>query len=710
NFPKAPDVSSMERELHLSLRELRHWDFAPENPGRLAESNVDFVLTTAYLKSRAEFLQKVRLAVQRGLPEDTALEALTTRPAEWLGISHMLGTLAEGRLANFVVTDGEIFDSKTRILETWVAGDRFVVTDEPEIDIRGRWTFTAKMEERRMEANMKISGTGAKLSVSLSLEDKEVKAHKATRQDRVLMVSFPGDVFGCEGWVRMTGIIEGQTIRGHGHLDDGSSFDWHAEIAEPQKDTTEPEEPPEPVQMAEFPVVSPEGGFGRTGPPEQPAVLLVRNATVWTCGPNGILSSGDLLVRAGKIAQVGRNLTEPEGAVVINATGKHLTPGLIDAHSHLAIRGGGNEATHAVTSEVRIEDVINSDDINIYRQLAGGLTTSCTLHGSANPIGGTYAVIKLRWGALPDELLLRDAKPGLKLALGENVKRSSQRYPDTRMGTVEIIRDAFVAARDYRTRWQIYRQQSRENRNLIPPRTDLRLERLLDILDGTMIIHCHAYRQDEIQAMLCLAEQMGLKFDVFIHVLEGYKVAEEMKRHGAMATTFSDWWAYKMEAYDAIPYNGAILHEQDVVVSFNSDSIELARRMNTEAAKAVKYGDVPPEEALKFVTLNAAKQLCLDDRIGSLETGKDADFVLWSRSPLSTYSLCEQTWIDGRKYFDIEEDKRLRERIAAQRTRLIQKILNESKKAKKDEDKASEQNADPNQGPMRMDLDPWSGG
>jgi N-acetylglucosamine-6-phosphate deacetylase len=307
-------------------------------------------------------------------------------------------------------------------------------------------------------------------------------------------------------------------------------------------------------------------------------------------------------------------------------------------------------------------------------------------------------------------LLLRDAKPGLKLALGENVKRSSQRYPDTRMGTVEIIRDAFVAARDYRTRWQMYRQQSRETRNLIPPRTDLRLERLLDILDGTMIIHCHAYRQDEIHAMLYLAEELGIKFDVFIHVLEGYKVAEEMKRHGAMATTFSDWWAYKMEAYDAIPYNGAILHEQDVVVSFNSDSVELARRMNTEAAKAVKYGDVPPEEALKFITLNAAKQLCLDDRIGSLEPGKDADFVLWSHSPLSTYSLCEQTWIDGRKYFDIEEDKRLRKRIAAQRTRLIQKILNESKKAKKDEDKASEQNADPNQGPMRMDLDPWSGG
>ncbi|UCC97520.1 MAG: amidohydrolase family protein [Phycisphaerales bacterium] len=702
NFPKAPDVSSLERELHLSLRELRHWDFAPENPGRLAESNVDFVLTTAYLKSKGDFLQKVRLAVQRGLPEETAIEALTTRPAEWLGISHILGTLASGKLANFTVTDGEIFDHKTRVLETWVAGERFVVTDEPEIDIRGRWTFVAQLQDKRVKANMKISGSGTKLTVEMSREDnKELKAQKVTRQDNVLMLSLPGEVFDREGWIRITGIIEERIIKGHGHLDDGSSFDWHAEMAEPQIDDSESEEIPKPVQMAEFPVVCPDGAFGRAAPPEQPDILLIRNATIWTCGPDGILSPGDLLVKAGKIAQIGRNLSQPEGAAVIDATGKHLTPGLIDAHSHLAIRGGGNEATHAVTSEVRIEDVINSDDINIYRQLAGGLTTSCILHGSANPIGGTYAVIKLRWGALPDELFVQDAKPGLKLALGENVKRSSQRYPDTRMGTVEIIRDAFVAARDYRRRWQMHRRKSRTNRNLIPPRTDLRLECFLDILDGTMLIHCHAYRQDEIQAMLLLAEQLGIKFDVFIHVLEGYKVAEEMKQHGAMATTFSDWWAYKMEAYDAIGYNGAILYEQDVVVSFNSDSVELARRMNTEASKAVKYGHVPPEEALKFITLNAAQQLCLDDRIGSLETGKDADFVVWSRSPLSTYSLCEQTWIDGRKYFDIEQDKRLRETVAAQRTSLIQKILNEGTRDKKDEDKASEQDADPSQPPER---------
>jgi imidazolonepropionase-like amidohydrolase len=699
NFPKAPDVSSLEQELRLSLRELRHWDFAAENPARLAESGVEFVLTTAYLKSRAEFLGKARLAVQRGLSDETALEALTMRPAEWLGMSRILGTLEKGKLANLVVTDGDLFNNKTLILETWVAGERFVVTSEPDVDIRGQWTFVAELQDKRIEAKMKCSGAGPKLSVTLHFQDKETKAQKVTRQDRLLMLSFPGEMFGCGGWVRLTGIIEGKTIRGHGVLDDASSFNWRAEIAEPQKDPAESKEPPGPAQMAQYPIVYPEGAFGRAGPPEQPAVLLVKDATIWTCGPNGILSPGDLLVRGGKIAQVGRNLAEPDGAVVVNAAGKHVTPGLIDAHSHLAISGGVNESTHAVTSEVRIEDVIDSDDINIYRQLAGGLTTACTLHGSANPIGGTYAVIKLRWGALPNELLIEDARPGLKLALGENVKRSSERYPDTRMGTVEIIRDAFLAAKDYRTQWQICRQQSQKNRNLIPPRTDLRHERLLDILDGKMIIHCHAYRQDEIHAMIYLADEIGFKFDVFVHVLEGYKAAEEMKRHGAMATTFSDWWAYKMEAYDAIPYNGAILHEQGVVVSFNSDSVELARRMNTEAAKAVKYGGVPHEEALRFVTLNAARQLCLDQRIGSLETGKDADFVVWSQSPLSAYSVCEQTWIEGRKYFDIAEDQQLREQVAAQRTKLVQKILDEGKKARKDQEDASEKPADPNEVP-----------
>ncbi len=696
NFPKAPDVSCLEQELRVDLRELRHWDFASENPGRLAKSGVDFALTTAGLKAKSEFLAKVRLAVRRGLSQDTALAALTTRPAQWLGLSHILGSLQKGKLANFVVTDGDLFAGKTRILETWVAGDRFVATGEPDLAVRGQWTFVAQIADKRVDGTMKISGTESKPGVALSLQGKEIKAQKVTRQDRILTLSCPGTLFGCEGSVRMTGIIEGKTIQGHGLLDDARRFQWRAEMTAPAKGDTEAEELSGPIQMAEFPPVYPEGAFGRSAPPEQPGVLLVKDATVWTCGPQGILSPGDVLIKGGKIAQVGRNLAAPDGAVVVNAAGKHVTPGLIDAHSHLAIRGGVNESTHAITSEVRIEDAVDSDDINIYRQLAGGLTTACIIHGSANPIGGTYAVIKLKWGSLPEELLVRDARPGLKLALGENVKRSSaERYPGTRMGTVEIIRDAFLAAKDYRRQWQVYRRQSQTNRTLIPPRTDLRLECLLHVLDHDMLVHCHAYRQDEIHAMMELANEVGFTFDVFIHVLEGYKVAAEMKQHGAMATTFSDWWAYKMEAYDAIPYNGALMREQGVLVSFNSDSDELGRRMNTEAAKAVKYGDVPPEEALKFVTWNAARHLRLESRLGSLEPGKEADFVIWSHSPLSAYSICEQTWIEGRKYFDVEADRQLREQVAAQRAKLVQKVLSENNKAKKDQDGASDKPADP---------------
>ena len=694
NFPKAPDVSTPEKELNVTLRELRHWDVAPENPGRLAQMNIDFTLTTATLKKKDDFLVKVRTAVKRGLPADKALAALTTRPAAWLNLSHLLGTLEKGKLANFIITDGDLFADKTKILDTWVAGERYEITDLPEVEVRGTWTLKINTE---IETNTQIdtgsviiSGMAEKLKADLRLKSKKVKVQKVVVEDRILTMSFPGDSLDFKGMARMTGLIEDKQIFGHGAWGNGTRFQWQAHLTKPwqeKPDTTRPE----PVQMAEFPVVYPEGAFGRTAPPAQPVALVVKNATIWTCGPKRTLDNADLLVERGKITNIGQNLKLPEDAMAIDATGKHITPGIIDAHSHLAISGGTNEGTHAISSETRIKDVINSDDINIYRQLAGGVTAACILHGSANPIGGQYAVIKLRWGSLPDELILHDAQPGIKFALGENVKQanwsSSNRYPQTRMGVEQIIRDAFQAAKDYHREWQIYNDRAKRNKNLISPRRNLRLEALLEVLNGKRIIHCHAYRQDEILALMRLGEELNFNVDVFIHVLEGYKVAEEMKKHGAMGTAFSDWWAYKVEAYDAIPYNGAIMHNQGVVVSYNSDSVELARRLNTEAAKAVKYGNVPPEEALKFVTLNAAKQLYLEDRLGSLEPDKDADFVIWSDLPFSTYSICEQTWLDGRKYFDLNQDKELRRKTEKERIVLIQKILNENKTKKGDQPK-----------------------
>ncbi|MGD2113975.1 MAG: amidohydrolase [Acidobacteriota bacterium] len=413
--------------------------------------------------------------------------------------------------------------------------------------------------------------------------------------------------------------------------------------------------------------------------PERPAAVLVRGATVWTSGPEGRLEGADLLVRDGRIAAVGRDLgarSLPEGAVIIDGAGKHVTAGLIDAHSHTAVDGSVNEGTDIVTAEVRIADVLNPDDVDIYRQLAGGVTAANILHGSANAIGGQNAVVKYRWGAAPSELLFDAAPPGVKFALGENPKQSNwnageQRYPQTRMGIEQAIIEAFETALDYR---RALEAAARAGEDAVPPRPDLRSEAVLEILDGARHVHAHAYRADEMLMLLGLAEHYGFDLAAFQHALEAYKIADELAAQGVGASTFSDWWAYKYEVVDAIPYNGAILLDRGVVTSFNSDSDELARRLNTEAAKAVRYGGVSEEEALKLVTLYPAIQLGIGERVGSLEPGKDADFVLWNGHPLSTYTLAEQTWVDGRKYFDRAEDLARREEIAAEREALLAEI------------------------------------
>jgi imidazolonepropionase-like amidohydrolase len=414
--------------------------------------------------------------------------------------------------------------------------------------------------------------------------------------------------------------------------------------------------------------------------------VLVRNATIWTSGPSGRLEGADLLARGGRIVAVGVGLSAPAGAVVVDGTGLHVTPGLIDAHSHTAVDGSVNEGTHSSTAEVRIADVLEPDDVNLYRQLAGGLTVANVLHGSANAIGGQNAVIKLRWGATASGLLFAGAPPGIKFALGENPKQSNwnvseKRYPQTRMGVQELVRARFRAARDYRREHDEHRSAGRPNR--VPPRTDFELEALLEILDGERLVHSHSYRADEILMLVRLAEELGFRVATFQHALESYKVAAEVARHGAGASMFSDWWAYKYEVVDAIPWAGAIDWQKGVLVSYNSDSSELARRMNLEAAKAVRYGGVPEEEALRFVTINPARQLRVDARVGSLEPGKDADFAIWSGHPLDTTSLCLETWIDGRKYFDRAADLALRPSLEAERAALIAKAKAEADAEKK---------------------------
>ncbi|QDV88192.1 amidohydrolase family protein [Planctomycetes bacterium TBK1r] len=429
--------------------------------------------------------------------------------------------------------------------------------------------------------------------------------------------------------------------------------------------------------LNEIAITHPLGGLGVTEPVPVAAAVLFRGATVWTCGDLGVLENTDVLVVEGKITAIGVSLEPPQGCVIVDARGKHLSPGLIDCHSHMATDGGVNESGQAVTAEVRVGDFIDNSDINIYRQLAGGLTTSNILHGSANPIGGQNQVIKLRWGDGMQAMKFAEAPSGIKFALGENVKRSNRsesptRYPSSRMGVEQLFRDRFLAAKEYDEQHRRWRSGLRDG---LPPRVDNELEAVAEILRGERWIHCHSYRQDEIVALLDLLDTFDVTIGTLQHILEGYKVADRMKQHGAMASAFSDWWAYKFEVYDAIPYNGAIMHDVGIVVSFNSDDRELARHLNTEAAKAVKYGGVPPQEALKFVTLNPAKQLRIDDRVGSIEIGKDADLVVWSGQPLSTLSRCEQTWVDGRMMFSIDQDRQRRQRDARWRSLLIGKIL-----------------------------------
>ncbi|HEX5743216.1 MAG TPA: amidohydrolase family protein, partial [Flavobacteriaceae bacterium] len=339
------------------------------------------------------------------------------------------------------------------------------------------------------------------------------------------------------------------------------------------------------------------------------------------------------------------------------------------------------------SSEVSLQDVINSEDINIYRNLAGGVTISQILHGSANPIGGQSAILKLKWGVAPDELLYPNQPKFIKFALGENVKQSNfraanpTRFPQSRMGVEQVYNDYFQRAKEYDLVWKKYNQLSpKEKAKTKAPRYDIELNTIAEILNKERFITCHSYVQSEISMLMNLTEKFGFNVRTFTHILEGYKVADMMKSHGVGGSTFSDWWAYKYEVKDAIPYNGAIMHEQGVMVAFNSDDAEMSRRLNQEAAKAVKYGGVSEEDALKFVTLNPAILLKIDDKVGSLKVGKDADVVLWNEHPLSIYAKPLKTIVDGTLYYDVEKDEKLRQQNFAERNELINLMLQEKNK------------------------------
>jgi imidazolonepropionase-like amidohydrolase len=450
---------------------------------------------------------------------------------------------------------------------------------------------------------------------------------------------------------------------------------------------------------------------------EPASVILIQNATILTVS-HGTIERGSILIKDGKIAEVGAIVKAPKDAQVIDAAGQFVIPGIIDCHSHIAVDGSVNEGSISVSSIVNIADVLNPDDIDIYRDLAGGVTTANVLHGSANAIGGQSVVIKLRWGQPAAKLAFAGALPGIKFALGENPKRSNfervPRYPVTRMGVEETIRGAFTEARDYKTKWDLFNKRSRAGeKNLIPPRQDLRLEPLVEVLEGKRYVHSHCYREDEILMLLRVAKEFGFKVRTFQHVLEGYKVADELAAAGVGASTFSDWWAYKMEAYEAIPYNAALMTKRGVLVSINSDDAEEATHLNQEAAKSMKFGGLSHDEALKLVTLNPAIQLGIDRRVGTIDAGKDADLAIYNHDPLSAYAVVQKTLIDGRVYFDRSRDLSERAGREKQKKALLEKEKKSEKKpegeAKKPGEKKSEEKK-PEDKPKPPQGDAVSGG
>ena len=481
---------------------------------------------------------------------------------------------------------------------------------------------------------------------------------------------------------RLGGISNGTEWNGTGTDSLGNPLTWTAtliKLAEVKQDSSKKKDMPV-VGKVVYPF-EPFGWSDEEKPKQE--TILIKNATVWTNEKEGVLENADVLIKDGKISAVGKNLSDAS-ARIIDGTGKHVTAGIIDEHSHIAA-ASINEGAQSVTSEVRIADNLNPDDINIYRQLSGGVTSSHILHGSANVIGGQTQLIKLRWGANDDDLKFKNWPGQIKFALGENVKRSNfnipggnNRYPDTRMGVEQVLEDAFTRAKDYQKEWKGY-NDAKDKKGLSVPRRDLELEALVEILEKKRFITCHSYVQSEINMAMEVANRMGYTVNTFTHILEGYKVADKMLKHGSFVSTFSDWWAYKMEVEDAIPYNAAIMQKVGLTVAINSDDAEMARRLNQEAGKIVKYGGVTEEEALKMVTLNPAKMLHVDNKVGSLKVGKDGDVVLWSDNPLSIYAKSLYTIVDGTVYFDRKKDELMQKDVDAERLRLVRKMNGEKR-------------------------------
>ncbi|MRX63869.1 amidohydrolase family protein [Maribacter luteus] len=665
NFPDAFDVSDPNQAMYVALEDMRHWNQAPANPKILAENGVTFSFTLNGLKSPSKLMDNLRKAITYGLPKTKALEALTTVPAQIMGRSDKIGSLQQGHLANFLITSGDIFAKGTTLYENWVQGTKNVITDLDLIDIRGEYDLKSAGETFALS----ISGKAEKPKIKVT-KDTVTYSSKMTFKDEWLLLSFSKD----DQLYRLSTLVKDSSIPLTGSLSLPNGKEAPFTITR-NKPFAEKDKEKVAVGTPEIvPVTFPNIGYGYSEIPK-PENILFRNATVWTSEEAGILENTDVLVKDGKIVKIGKGLNAGR-AKVIDATDKHLTAGIIDEHSHLAALAI-NEAGQNSSAEVKMEDVVDPEDIDIYRNLAGGVTSLQLLHGSANPIGGRSALLKLKWGESAQNMIYDNSPKFIKFALGENVKQSNwqsfSRFPQTRMGVEQVFMNYFQRAKEY----EVKKKSGK------PYRHDEEMETLVEILNGERFISCHSYVQSEINMLMKVAEKFNFKVNTFTHILEGYKVADKMAEHGVGASTFSDWWAYKYEVKDAIPYNAAIMQNQGLTVAINSDDAEMSRRLNQEAAKTIKYGGVSELEAWKMVTINPAKLLHIDERVGSIKEGKDADLVLWSDNPLSVYAKAEKTLIEGATYFDLEKDKLQRESISVERNKLIGMMLKEKESGAK---------------------------
>ncbi|MFT3703191.1 MAG: amidohydrolase family protein [Agriterribacter sp.] len=680
NFPQAMDVEDPDDARYVSLNDLKHWELAPSNPAALEKAGIPFCITAADLKDTKDFLHNVRKAIEYGLTEQKAFEALTKNPAILLGIYDKVGSIEQGKLANFLIASGPVFNDKTIIYQNWVQGKQYMVNNAGWNDIKGVYQLSIQSNQSPSNYTLLIKDGNA-----ATIVDKDSISAKFSFNGKLVSLGFSPDKKSTTT-LRLSGTVTDDGWEGNGTGTNGEALLWKAAFVKPIETKADSVKRKSPGTLAK--ITFPFGSYGWDSLSTAGAILI-KNATVWTSDEAGKLDNTDVLISSGKIKQIGKNLAAGN-ALVIDGTGKHLSAGIIDEHSHIAA-ASINEGAQSVTSEVRIADNLAPDDINIYRQLSGGVTTSHILHGSANTIGGQTQLIKLRWGENDEGLKFKGADPFIKFALGENVKRTTasanNRFPDTRMGVEQVLVDAFQRAEDYQKEIKNAEaaiKMPRKRGEAAPQlwnvvRRDLELDALVEIMNSKRFITCHSYVQTEVTYTMRVAEKFGFHINTFTHILEGYKVADKIKAHGANVSTFSDWWAYKMEVADAIAYNAAIMQKKGLNVCINSDDAEMARRLNQEAAKTIKYGGVSEEEALKMVTINPAKALHIQDKTGSIKEGKEADLVLWSDNPLSIYAKAEKTIVDGIIYFDRDRDMKLRKSIAEERNRIIQKMIAEKK-------------------------------